>query len=161
MTLALVSASHAVVADELAGEPSTAICDASAPMHSCRARPQLDGDSLLLVSDAPSCSVVRWELDGVAQTTIIVDEGARIGVIDPPVTRRGLRRRVDVESCTRVADSRVVERGDQDSLTRAEARARIALQNEEGRRQREAVRDARLPSSDSSPARGEYGYGED
>lgn len=84
------------------------ICDTSQPVFECRARPELDGDTLLIVSDAPSCSLVEWRLDGEASTTLIVDQGARIGALDdPPRNKRELRRRVTVEQCTEVRDLRV------------------------------------------------------
>src|SRR5690606_16195150 len=82
-------------------------CDGSVELGVCSVNARPDGNDLLLISSAESCSVVTWSLDGATRTTTVVDQGARIENVTPAPVEAELESRVEVQHCVQVLDERV------------------------------------------------------
>lgn len=95
-----------VDATDLPGPESE--CDITMPMLQCHARPQMEGNDLLLETMAPGCALVEWSLDGEPRQTLMLTMRERVATLDePPKNARRLYRRVKIHSCTEVVNQRV------------------------------------------------------
>lgn len=81
-------------------------CLADMVIGSCKASATLENDLLVLESNAPSCSVIEWTLDGEPHVSVLEDERLSVEQAASFRNRRDMRRRVAIESCNEVADER-------------------------------------------------------
>lgn len=81
--------------------PETPICDRSVEIGQCAARIDTSGADWLILSSAPSCSVVEWGTGTDPVTTLVIDSGARVRASETGAATPAVR------SCTVVVDSRI------------------------------------------------------
>jgi TonB family protein len=79
---------------------ATAPCDASVPVKGCIGQVSVEGKYVLVRSNTSRCSVIEWSMDGVRNTTTVIDGQQRLELL---TTRPG---NLQVESCTEVKDLR-------------------------------------------------------
>lgn len=80
-------------------------CITSEVVGECNAQASLEDGDLVLESDSPSCSVVEWTLDGERRTSLLID--SRLSIDGEAIqSRRDVRRRVRVQSCSVTLDTR-------------------------------------------------------
>ena len=93
---------------EASGQESAGPCVIEAALSPCSIEAVLAENRLVLKSSAPSCSIIEWALDGEPRRSLLLGERLPVEGTETFNRKSDLRKRVSLEACVEVRDTRRV-----------------------------------------------------